>query len=119
MRHRPYLSALIAITLIGTPAVALAQGAGMGIGTAPGTGTVPPVGTTNTGSAGITAAPGGSSTTTTGKGTGTNSRTNTGINEPGAPNMSTPGIMGTGATPSGLPGDDPAHPGFPARVGHH
>jgi hypothetical protein len=52
-------------------------------------------------------------------GTGTNSRTNTGINEPGAPNMSTPGIMGTGATPSGLPGDDPAHPGFPARVGHH
>jgi hypothetical protein len=104
MRHQPYLSALIAITLIGTPAVALAQGAGMGVGTTPGTGTVPPVGTPNTGSA------------TTGMGTGT--RTNTVINQPGAPNMSTPGRMGTGATPSGLPGDDPAHPGFPARVGH-
>ena len=117
MRHRPYLSALIAITLIGTPAVALAQGAGMGIGTAPGTGTVPPVGTPNTGSAGITSAPGGSSTT--GMGTGAPARTNIGINEPGAPNMSKPGTMGTGATPSGLPGDDPAHPGFPARVGHH
>jgi hypothetical protein len=116
MRHQRYLSALIAITLIGTPAVALAQGAGMGVGTTPGTGTVPPVGTPNTG-AGITAAPGGPSTTTTGMGTGT--RTNTTINQPGAPNMSTPGSMGTGATPSGLPGDDPAHPGFPARVGHH
>jgi hypothetical protein len=49
---------------------------------------------------------------------GTATRTNTTINQPGAPNMSTPGSMGTGATPSGLPGDDPAHPGFPARVGH-
>jgi hypothetical protein len=102
MRHRPYLSALIALTLIGTPAVALAQGAGMGLGTTPGTGTVPPVGTPNTGTIGMA----------------TGTRTNTVINQPGAPNMSTPGIMGTGASPSGLPGDDPAHPGFPARVGH-
>jgi len=35
-------------------------------------------------------------------------------NEPGVPNTSTPGIIGTGATPSGLPGDSIAHPGFPA-----
>jgi hypothetical protein len=41
----------------------------------------------------------------------------TGINQSGVPNTSTPGMIGTGAAPSGLPGDDPAHPGFPARVG--
>jgi hypothetical protein len=41
----------------------------------------------------------------------------TGINQPGAPNVSTPGTIGTGAAPSGLPGDDPAHPGFPGKVG--
>jgi hypothetical protein len=31
----------------------------------------------------------------------------------GVPNTSTPGTIGTGASPSGLPGDDPANPGFP------
>jgi hypothetical protein len=31
----------------------------------------------------------------------------------GAPNTSTPGSIGTGASPSGLPGDDPLNPGFP------
>ena len=34
----------------------------------------------------------------------------------GVPNTSTPGIIGTDATPSGLPGDDPQHPGFPAPL---
>ena len=34
----------------------------------------------------------------------------------GVPNTSTPGIIGTDATPSGLPGDDPEHPGFPAPL---
>lgn len=38
-------------------------------------------------------------------------------NQPGVPNTTTPGTIGTGAAPSGLPGDDPQHPGFPARVG--
>jgi hypothetical protein len=28
-----------------------------------------------------------------------------------------PGTIGTGASPGGLPGDDPTHPGFPGRVG--
>jgi hypothetical protein len=113
MRHRLHLTALIAMFLIGATGQALAQqgaGAGAAIGTAPGTGTVPPVGTQNPGSAGISSAPGGSSTTTTGMGT-------SGINQPGAPGTSTPGTIGTGASPSGLPGDDPRHPGFPGRVG--
>ncbi len=39
-------------------------------------------------------------------------------NVPGVPDTSTPGRFGTDAAPSGLPGDDPAHPGFPARIGH-
>lgn len=38
-----------------------------------------------------------------------------GINQPGAPNTSTPGIIGTGATASGLPGESSRHPGFPGR----
>ena len=29
----------------------------------------------------------------------------------------TPGTIGTGASPSNLPGDDPTHPGFPGKVG--
>ncbi len=37
-----------------------------------------------------------------------------GHNQPGVPNTSTPGIIGTGAKPSGLRGDSPAAPGFPA-----
>jgi hypothetical protein len=28
-----------------------------------------------------------------------------------------PGTIGTGASPSGLPGDDPGYPGLPARIG--
>jgi hypothetical protein len=31
--------------------------------------------------------------------------------------VSLPGIIGTGASPRGLPGDDPAQPGFPRKVG--
>ena len=112
MRHRLLLSSLIAVSVIGVTAPALAQGAGAAAqtGSAPGVGTNPPVGApANPGSAGISAAPGGASTTTTGMGPG--------INQPGIPNTSTPGIIGTGAAPSGLPGDDPAHPGFPGKVG--
>jgi hypothetical protein len=40
-----------------------------------------------------------------------------GINQPGVPNTSTPGSIGTGASPSGLPGDDPSAPGYPGKVG--
>ncbi|MGL5165829.1 MAG: hypothetical protein ACRC9K_08075 [Afipia sp.] len=38
-----------------------------------------------------------------------------GVNQPGVPNTSTPGLIGTGATPSGLIGDSTHHPGFPGR----
>jgi hypothetical protein len=114
MRHKLHVSALVAVSLIGVTGPAYAQntGAAPGAQVAPGMGGVPPVGTTTTnpGSAGISAAPGGQSTTTTGIGSG-------GVNQPGVPNTSTPGVIGTGASPSGLPGDDPAHPGFPGPVG--
>jgi hypothetical protein len=121
MRNRLHLSTLIAISLIGATTSAFAQGAGAAIGVAPGAGTVPPAEAPHTGSAGITSAPGGPSTTTTGMGTGigtgTSTNLNTGVNQPGVPNTSTPGIVGSGASPGGLPGDDPAHPDFPGKVG--
>ena len=40
-----------------------------------------------------------------------------GVNQPGAPNTSTPGLIGTATTASGLPGESGHHPGFPGRVG--
>jgi hypothetical protein len=92
------VSTLTAIGLIGATSAGFAQNAGI----APGMGGVPPIG--------APANPATAGTSTTG--------TNTGISQPGAPNTSTPGIIGTGASPSGLPGDDPQHPGFPARVGN-
>jgi hypothetical protein len=136
MRHRLHLSALVAMSLIGATTSVFAQGtgpaAGAQIGTAPGTDGVPLVGTTptNPGSPGISSIPGSLPTTTTGIGSGTGSDSSTnlntgemnppdtgGMNQPGAPNTSVPGTIGTGASPSGLPGDDPGYPGLPARVG--
>jgi hypothetical protein len=122
MRHKLHLSALVAISLIGATTSVFAQGTtGAPVGTVPGTGGRPPVGATptNPGSAGISSAPGGSSTTTTGMGTGTGTSTNlnTGVNQPGIPNTSAPDKTGTGAFPGGLPGDDLAHPDFPGKVG--
>jgi hypothetical protein len=122
MRHKLHLSAVIAMSLMSAASTAFAQNpgaAGAQGGVAPGMAGVPPVGTapTNPGSAGISSAPGGSSTTTTGRGTGSPLGFNPGVSQPGAPNTSTPGTIGTGASPSGLPGDDPAHPGFPGKVG--
>jgi hypothetical protein len=38
-------------------------------------------------------------------------------NQPGVPNTSRPGTIGTGASPSGLSGDSPIAPGFPGKVG--
>jgi hypothetical protein len=123
MRHRLHLSAPIAISLIGVTTAALAQGTGAGatMGVAPGVGTNPPVGAPqNPASTGVTSAPGGSSTTTTGTtgmGTRPGANVNPTHNVPGVPDTSTPGRFGTDASPSGLPGDDPAHPGFPGKVG--
>lgn len=43
---------------------------------------------------------------------------NTGVsNQPGVPNTSTPGSIGTGASPSGLPGDSTSTPGYPGAAG--
>ena len=126
MRHRLHLTALVAMSLIGATTSVFAQGtgpaAGAQIGTAPGTDGVPPVSTTptNPGSPGISSVPGSLPTTTTGIGSGTGSSTNLntgGMNQPGAPNTSVPGTIGTGASPSGLPGDDPGYPGLPPRIG--
>jgi hypothetical protein len=105
MRHKLHFLAIVLCTMgASAPAFAQSPGAGAQIGVAPGTGNVPPVGTPNTGSAGITTGTGSASVNPT-------------HNQPGVPDTSTPGRFGTGASPSGLPGDDPAHPGFPARVG--
>jgi hypothetical protein len=62
----------------------------------------------------------GLNSTTPGSGINSNSATGlntSGVNQPGVPNTSTPGTIGTSAVPSGLPGDDPAHPGYPAKIG--
>jgi hypothetical protein len=40
-----------------------------------------------------------------------------GVNQPGVPNTTRPGTIGTGAVPSGLNGDSPIAPGFPGKVG--
>ena len=100
MRRKIYLAALIVTGLIGATSSSFAQN---GANIPPGMGGVPPVG------APPNPATAGTSTSTTG--------VNTGISQPGAPNTSTPGIIGTGAAPSGLPGDSRSHPGFPGRVG--
>lgn len=127
MRQNLRRSALLAMALVTATSSAFAQNTGAAVGAggvAPGMGGVPPVGTTtNPGSVGISSAPGGPSTTgtgTTGMGTGSSTGVNPGPGQPqpGAPpNTTTPGTIGTGAAPSGLPGDDPAHPGFPGKFG--
>jgi hypothetical protein len=108
-------SSLLILTVVSAMAAscpAFAQNTGGQV--PPGQGGVPPVGTTT--SPGISPPPGGSPTT--GTGTGSTPGLNTGgVNQPGVPNTLTPGTIGTGASPSGLPGDDPAHPGFPGKVG--
>ena len=117
MRHRLHFTALVAMSLIGAAGQALAQQGAAGAGAAPSAGTMPPVAAQNPGSAGISSAPGGPSTTTTGMGTGVGpSRSlNTGpINQPGIPNSATTGASRGGTSPSGL--DDPYYPGFPGRV---
>jgi hypothetical protein len=110
MRHKLHLAVLIAITLVGAAASASAQGPGTGtqIGTTPGTGNVPPVGAPSN-PASVTPAPGG----TTGLGTRPSANVNPTHNVQGVPDTSTPGRFGADAAPSGLPGDDPAHPGHP------
>jgi hypothetical protein len=117
LRKSPLILTTVSAMAASYPAFAQNAGAAAGGQVPPGMGGVPPVGTTtNPGSAGISPPPGGSSTT--GTATGSTPGLNTGgVNQPGVPNTLTPGTIGTGASPSGLPGDDPAHPGFPGKVG--
>jgi hypothetical protein len=100
MQSRFGFSAIIAASLLLAPTTfASAQGAGTdGVTGAP---------VTQMPSPSASSPP--STHSTTGMGGGTS--------QPGAPNTTTPGRIGTGASPSGLPGDNPNAPGFPGKVG--
>ncbi len=116
MRSTQHISALIAISLIGTTAFA---GTAPAMGNAPGGRTNPLAGAPqNAAAAGIVLAPGGQSTTTTGMGSGASGgNANPALNVPGVSGTSTPGRSPTGAAPNDQPGDDPAHRGLPATIG--
>jgi hypothetical protein len=98
MQSKFGLSAVIAASLLASTTFAFAQGAGTdGVTGAPVTqmpspSASPPPATSTTGMSG-------------------------GASQPGAPNTTTPGRIGTGASPSGLAGDNPSAPGFPGKVG--
>jgi hypothetical protein len=130
MQTRLTFFALVAATFISLLALS-AYAAGVGASpTGDGPAGMPSadsVNTQNSGSAGVRSAPGGSSTTATGTGlngspgttTGTGTGLNTGgVNQSGVPNTSAPGHIGSGASASGLPGDNPVAPGYPGRVGN-
>jgi hypothetical protein len=130
MQTRLTFFALVVATFISLLALS-AYAAGIGASPAgSGSAGMPSAGSVNTqnsGSAGVRSAPGGSSTTATGTGlngspgvtTGTGTGLNTGGgNQSGVPNTSAPGHIGSGASPSGLPGDNPDAPGYPGRVGN-
>jgi hypothetical protein len=106
-------SLVIVAASLAVTSMASAQGVSGG----PGVGVGPAAPAPSTGTAGITSSPGPSSTSATGTGAGATTGMSTGSNVQGVPNTSTPGRIGTGASPSGLPGDDPAHPGYPAKLG--
>ncbi|MEZ0219793.1 MAG: hypothetical protein ACAH22_05805 [Tardiphaga sp.] len=98
MQSRFGFSAIVVASLLASTAFASAQGAGTdGVTGAP---------VTQMPSPNVSPPP---ATGTTGMGGGTS--------QPGAPNTTTPGRIGTGASPSGLPGDNPNAPGFPGKVG--
>jgi hypothetical protein len=98
MQSRFSLFAVVAMSLLSSTTFALAQGAGTdGVTGAPVTRMQSPT---------VTLPP---PSGTTGMGGGTS--------QPGAPNTTTPGRIGTGASPSGLTGDNPNAPGFPGKVG--
>jgi hypothetical protein len=104
MRTGKYLPSLIAVCLIVAPSLAFARTAGAG-------GARARAGVGAAIMAPSTLPSAGTSTTTTGMSAPTLR------SQPGAPNTTTPGMIGTQGSPSGLPGIDAQHPGFPARVG--
>ena len=97
MQIGPRVAALVVVSVLASTALASAQ-------TNAGGGQVGPSGVIM--SPGASPPPTSPSVTT---GTG-------GASQPGAPS-STPGRIGTGASPSGLAGDNPSAPGFPGKVG--
>jgi hypothetical protein len=107
--HRWLLTLLAAAALAGSTVAAAAQGTGTsGTSSTPGTGSTVPGAAPGSPATPPAVAP--STPSTTGSNTG-------GINQPGVPDTSTPGRIGTGAAPSGLPGDNPTNPGYPGKVG--
>ena len=97
MQARIRIATLVAGALLWSSALVQAQGINAGGGQVGPSGVIMSPG----------AAPAAPSTTT---GTG-------GASQAGAPNSTTPGRIGTGASPSGLSGDNPSAPGFPGKVG--
>jgi hypothetical protein len=130
MQTRLTFFALVAATFISLLALS-AYAAGVGAspvgGGSAGMPSAGSVNSQNSGSAGVRPSPGGSSTTATGTGLngspGTTIGMGTGLNtggidQSGVPNTSAPGHIGTGASPSGLPGDDPNAPGYSGHIGN-
>ncbi len=104
MRHPYMIAALAAVALAVSSFAAAAQTAGPAVSPA-----TPP-----------SMATGSAAPNLNTSGSAANNGLNTSIaNQPGVPNTSTPGTIGTGASPSNLPGDSQRHPGFPGRVGSH
>ena len=97
MRHRFWIAALTAAALAGSTLATAAQTAQPPAATGPAVSPATPP-----------AQP--SAPVTTGTNTGA-------TNQPGVPNTSTPGTIGTGAAPSGLAGDNASSPGYPGKVG--
>lgn len=104
-----------AFALVCSISAASAQGVGVNGGTSGSSSIVdtPVAPQPSPGSGGVSSAPGNATVSpgigTTGMGGGRS--------QPGAPNTTVPGTIGTGASPSGLPGDNPSAPGFPGKVG--
>ena len=98
MKSNIRIIALVAGAILSTTALAQAQGTNVGGG--------------QVGASGVIMSPGASTTPSTSVTTGTG-----GASQAGAPNSTTPGRIGTGASPSGLAGDNPSAPGFPGKVG--
>jgi hypothetical protein len=103
------------VILVSAASAASAQGVGVNGGTSGSSSIIdaPVAPQPSPGSGGVSSAPGAATVSpgigTTGMGGGRS--------QPGAPNTTVPGTIGTGASPSGLPGDNPSAPGFPGKVG--
>jgi hypothetical protein len=110
-----FIAIASAVFFVAASTVASAQGLGAKGGTSGSSSVLdgPVAPQQSPGSGGVSSAPGAATVSpgigTTGMGGGRS--------QPGAPNTTVPGTIGTGASPSGLPGDNPSAPGFPGKVG--